>query len=191
MSIPAWRNIEYTDDGCSIFQCLNCYKTWEARTNPEWGEWKFCPVCGIAWEKEIKNPHDLTFERRGLKFKSKLERAAEVSLEIKHYGENLWGSLEDWGFISYGMRFMGLPNSNDERYKDLPEVYKDYMYRVNIANLIKDLAQNYSNSNKLCDNFFMFSEGFELRVKVVSRITGKTSYIMLTKGILPVIHKTP
>ena len=34
MSIPYWREVKYTDEGCSEFQCLNCYKTWESRTPP-------------------------------------------------------------------------------------------------------------------------------------------------------------
>jgi hypothetical protein len=48
MAIPKWREAEGTDDGCSIFQCLNCYTQWESRTSPR--TWKFCPHCGIKWE---------------------------------------------------------------------------------------------------------------------------------------------
>lgn len=58
MSIPYWREKEYTDDGCSVFECLNCYCTWESRTAP-WHEyegersykvkWRMCPVCGCLW----------------------------------------------------------------------------------------------------------------------------------------------
>lgn len=47
MSIPYWREVEYTDDGCSEFQCLNCYETWESRTTPK--KWKLCPICGCHW----------------------------------------------------------------------------------------------------------------------------------------------
>ena len=36
MSIPKWRYVRYTDDGCSLYQCLNCYNGWEARTEPGW-----------------------------------------------------------------------------------------------------------------------------------------------------------
>jgi hypothetical protein len=68
VSIPAAREVEYTDDGCSVYQCLSCYNTWEGRTsiltseciNPEESDpinykfktlyhWKFCPYCGIEW----------------------------------------------------------------------------------------------------------------------------------------------
>lgn len=49
MSIPKWREIEYTDDGCSLYQCLHCYEKWEGRSSPEYG-WKFCPFCGVKWD---------------------------------------------------------------------------------------------------------------------------------------------
>ena len=50
--IKYWRNKENTDDGCSIYECLSCYNTWEARTCPKWSEWKYCPYCGVEWEGE-------------------------------------------------------------------------------------------------------------------------------------------
>lgn len=47
MAIPYWREVKYTDDGCSEFQCLNCYNSWEARTSPgrqtyECGNCEYC-----------------------------------------------------------------------------------------------------------------------------------------------------
>jgi len=189
MSIPAWRKIEYTDDGCYVYQCLNCYKSWEGRTSPEWGSWNFCPVCGVNWTHEIKDEEDKIYKRRSYKY-SKLDRAAEVTLEVKHYQEA--GDYEcfiDWEWVKYGMSFYGLPPHNGEPYKHMHDVYQDYMYQVKIAHLIKDLAQAYTDENKVCNNFFMFSNRYELRVKIVSRITGETKYIMLTDGIQPVIKK--
>ena len=50
MSIPYWRSKKYTDDGCVLYECLNCYHEWEARTSPKWAKWKFCPYCGCQWE---------------------------------------------------------------------------------------------------------------------------------------------
>jgi len=50
MSIPFWRAVDYSDDGCYIYECLNCYRGWEARTNPKYSEWSFCPCCGCKWE---------------------------------------------------------------------------------------------------------------------------------------------
>lgn len=34
--IPFWRNVRYTDDGCTVYQCLSCYEEWEARSEPGW-----------------------------------------------------------------------------------------------------------------------------------------------------------
>jgi hypothetical protein len=36
MSIPCWRYVRYTDDGSALYQCLNCYNDWDARTAPGW-----------------------------------------------------------------------------------------------------------------------------------------------------------
>lgn len=52
MSIPKWRYVEYTDDGCTIYQCLSCYGHIEGRLNP--ADWKYCPYCGVEWEGEHK-----------------------------------------------------------------------------------------------------------------------------------------
>jgi hypothetical protein len=43
--------VEYTDDGCSIYQCLWCKCTFETRDNPEY-QWNFCPKCGRSWFKK-------------------------------------------------------------------------------------------------------------------------------------------
>lgn len=33
-AVPYWRYVEYTDDGCSRYQCLNCKEIWEGRDSP-------------------------------------------------------------------------------------------------------------------------------------------------------------
>lgn len=43
MSVPHWRYVHYTDDGCAIYQCLNCYNKWESRTAPGW----YNPFMGV------------------------------------------------------------------------------------------------------------------------------------------------
>lgn len=48
-----FRRIFYTDDGCSLYQCLSCYNKFECRDDPEYG-WKFCPFCGIKWDGKLK-----------------------------------------------------------------------------------------------------------------------------------------
>ena len=36
MAVPCWRSVRYTDDGCSLYECLSCYNQWEGRTAPGW-----------------------------------------------------------------------------------------------------------------------------------------------------------
>lgn len=51
MPIPYFRYVEYTDDGCSIEQCLNCYQKWEGRGSHGW---QFCPYCGTKWIDKLE-----------------------------------------------------------------------------------------------------------------------------------------
>lgn len=51
--INKWREVRYTDDGCSLYQCLSCKQDWEARNSPEYG-WRFCPYCGVEWTGGVK-----------------------------------------------------------------------------------------------------------------------------------------
>lgn len=53
VSIPKFRDCGYTDEGCSLYQCLSCKNQWEGRSSPEYG-WRFCPYCGVQWTGEIK-----------------------------------------------------------------------------------------------------------------------------------------
>lgn len=41
------RTIEYTDDGCTAYECLACNARWEGRSKPG----PFCSYCGIKFEK--------------------------------------------------------------------------------------------------------------------------------------------
>lgn len=59
MSINLWREVRYTDDGCRVFQCLMCYKQWEARTDPGYITYDtgvyvpyfvYCPCCATKWD---------------------------------------------------------------------------------------------------------------------------------------------
>jgi hypothetical protein len=56
--IPQWRYIHYTDDGCALYECLQCKHKWEARSSPGYrmfdtheyvATWQFCPACGVKW----------------------------------------------------------------------------------------------------------------------------------------------
>lgn len=60
--IPEWRRVRYADDGNAIFECLSCYVKFGApdmslgytirETNEYKPIWKFCPFCGIQWERK-------------------------------------------------------------------------------------------------------------------------------------------
>jgi hypothetical protein len=55
--IKKFRCIEYTDDGCSVYECLWCKASWEARYFPM----VYCGGCGIKFEGEIvkeQEPYD-------------------------------------------------------------------------------------------------------------------------------------
>lgn len=80
MSIPKWRYIRYTDEGCALYQCLSCYNDWDSRTAPGWFNttrsipspvedgtnyyieiepeytpaWTLCPYCGVQWEGAVR-----------------------------------------------------------------------------------------------------------------------------------------
>lgn len=55
-----FREVRYTDDGCSVYECLACKKGWEARTSPsaDRGNWQFCPYCGVKWAGELVYDRD-------------------------------------------------------------------------------------------------------------------------------------
>ena len=45
-TVPYYRVVRYTDDGCSLYQCLACKGGWEARGH---GGWNYCCGCGIKF----------------------------------------------------------------------------------------------------------------------------------------------
>ena len=47
MPIPFYRDVRYTDDGCSIFECLTCKATWEWRGGS--GPVRYCLFCGVEF----------------------------------------------------------------------------------------------------------------------------------------------
>lgn len=53
--VPYWRHVEYTDDGCSRYQCLACKNQWEGRDAPGWFD-SFMEVDG-------KHPDANSYER--------------------------------------------------------------------------------------------------------------------------------
>lgn len=63
-----YRKVRYTDDGCTIYQCLWCLGTLETRDDPHYG-WNFCPKCGKSWFNRLQcRDHDIPrwyYERWG------------------------------------------------------------------------------------------------------------------------------
>ena len=63
--IPYWRTVRYTDDGCCIYQCLQCKAEWESRTGPGYTDrgvyrahWHYCPYCGCQWQGTARESED-------------------------------------------------------------------------------------------------------------------------------------
>jgi hypothetical protein len=80
----AWRSVEYTDDGCTEYQCLACKATWESRTNPEHAHWRFCPACGTQWTGRLPDNEagsEKAWERKSRYWQSRnAERARRLQL---------------------------------------------------------------------------------------------------------------
>lgn len=95
MSINCWRYVEYTDDGCALYQCLACYEQWEARTQPGWftveGEYRpafrFCPFCGTQWETPTftGSCSEPQYGPRRTKIKEAVERRERADRERQRY----------------------------------------------------------------------------------------------------------
>jgi hypothetical protein len=57
-----FRKIEYTDDGCTSYECLACGKEAEVRN----AGFAYCSYCGTKWDGELKWDEDRQYERRKL-----------------------------------------------------------------------------------------------------------------------------
>jgi hypothetical protein len=53
-----FRYVDYADDGCNTYQCLNCRKTWTVRYPGPGDSMPFCGFCGTRWEGQHEWPHD-------------------------------------------------------------------------------------------------------------------------------------
>lgn len=102
--IPYWRNVNYTDDGCSLFQCLSCKHKWESRTSPDSfdGDWKFCPVCGREWKGEKKTlylsggKHQFVIERHGRDDESYSKPSHRYQVLQWCELRKAWSEVVDW-----------------------------------------------------------------------------------------------
>lgn len=94
MAVAKWREVEYTDDGCSVYQCLSCYQQWEGRSSPEYG-WKFCPFCGIQWTGGVMSRSHYTPRWRW----ELLEKPHQIAIENKTYDDEFYArqrEIEDY-----------------------------------------------------------------------------------------------
>lgn len=101
MPIPFVLNREYTDDGCSRYECLSCHESWEGRT----GGFRFCPFCGIQFQGVQPNRKEERLERN-YRYKRDREWASgeRPKLDIppflwvieirRRYGDEPWGKWE-------------------------------------------------------------------------------------------------
>jgi hypothetical protein len=64
--INKYRYIQYVEDGTSEYQCLSCYGLMNIYDNPEWSNWRFCPLCGVEWDGklECRSKHVAPWEYR-------------------------------------------------------------------------------------------------------------------------------
>lgn len=98
MSINYWRYVEYTDDGCSLYQCLSCYETWESRTAPGYFDlednyartWKFCPYCGVEWSGMRTTPFSRHHEGRRQLGSRRHRIKAAIERREKQYQDEYW-----------------------------------------------------------------------------------------------------
>ncbi len=81
-----WRLVEYTDDGCSIYECLKCDAQWEARTSPEHSHWRFCPVCGTQWQGALP----LNRERANHRWQRRAGGSSDRQRELAALCEPMW-----------------------------------------------------------------------------------------------------
>lgn len=47
-----FRKVQYTDDGCYMWQCMWCKNMIEIRDDANY--WNFCPKCGKSWFRRLR-----------------------------------------------------------------------------------------------------------------------------------------
>lgn len=103
MSIPFWRYVDYTDDGCSVYECLDCYRSWEARTDPKYSGWKFCPYCGCEWEGQREWDSNAKWNRkRGVPLKNNMRLIMSLFVVQNRCVPYDGSEPTEWKSISHG-----------------------------------------------------------------------------------------
>jgi hypothetical protein len=124
VSIPVLREVCYTDDGCTVYECLYCYKRIETRNDPFRGFWKYCPYCSCAWQIYLPEEYERTRGRCGCDLQKENIRPLficnfELWSRVKMLGEWM-----DWEKETYGHKEWVVRRKNE-----LKEVYeKDTMF---------------------------------------------------------------
>ena len=185
MSIPRYRHVDYTDDGCNLYQCLNCYKHIEGRTGPQ----KFCTWCGIEWEGihkwmemdddcNIITPARMRKERRvfqgDLQTHVELQEMSLIRCDDGTYcplydgGGEVWYDKRKWSYVHNTDYFFDHLNHGQEKqwkkWHDLCEKLKDkygykYGYTIYLQRLIKHLFDELRNGK----DFIFFHNGSDYR----------------------------
>lgn len=88
--INQWRKVEYTDDGCTVYECLKCKAGWESRSDPEWGKWQFCPCCGTKWDGQLKWDENAKYEKHRLRNSAKQVQVFPNWIVEERYTDPMW-----------------------------------------------------------------------------------------------------
>ena len=165
MSITKYRHMNYTDDGCDLYQCLNCYKTLEIRYIPDW---KFCPMCGIEFSGQLKCRE--THEPSWL-YKLDLDYNAAYDLKSKSWKKDkagwiiekrtVWYDKGDDGEITYKYTYGEHPGARDWH------VYQQYDNRVSktAVEILKHLKDLRWDGRMKDEDYFGFGTIDEYRGK--------------------------
>lgn len=105
-----YRCVEYTDDGCSVYECLSCKARWEARGFPR----NYCGNCGMRFHGMMT---DLSDRRKALRDEASLAGRGEprpcwiIEARERFQGEE-WG---EWRYVWVDRRLSAKDAMRDVR----------------------------------------------------------------------------
>lgn len=87
-----YRKVRYTDDGCVLFECLQCKGSFEARH----AGFVYCGHCGTKWEGALVWDEDAHYERAKLRWprKEAISKPEWQTQSRTVFGEDI--SQADW-----------------------------------------------------------------------------------------------
>lgn len=132
-----WRTVRYTDDGCSLYQCLNCKNQWESRSIPGYitadytedyrtieGTFRYipkqhyCAYCGIKFDGVVGYQHPSNEKCLG-------KRRFEISHKRKDNNYEIRVFSIEYDYRSYGYSHYEIRHSAKECYELLQKLKKD------------------------------------------------------------------